>query len=80
MTNVYIVKFIENEKVFCYTSVEAIYAAHTKREIGITQNSFYNAMSGKTYYKNRKVIVNKITAYNKRDIVNNIHSESIVKC
>lgn len=80
MTNVYIVKFIENEKVFCYTSVEAIYAAHTGNEIGLTHQSFYKTLKGKTFFKNRKVIINKITAFNKTDVENNKHRESVVIC
>lgn len=78
MTNVYIVKFIENEKIFCYTSIEAIYAAHTEAEMGITHNSIYKSLKGKTYYKNRKVIINKITAFNKTDVEDNRHTESVI--
>lgn len=79
MTNVYIIKFVETDVIYCYTSVEAIYTAHTKSEMGITKSSFYNALSGKIFYENRKVIINKISAYNATDVKDKLNKPSVIK-
>lgn len=80
MTNIYLVKFIETEKIFSYTSLDAMFTAHSRKEIGVSKEYLYIVFSDKPFYKGKRVLINKIPAFNKSDVEGNLHKSIVIYC
>lgn len=68
MTNIYLIKFLETGLEYMYTSLDALYTAHKKESVGVTKEHLYNVFGKKSFYSNKKVTINKITAYSRGDV------------
>ena len=78
MTNIYLIEFIGTDLKYTYTSLDALYTAHTKDDVGVTKEHLYNVFRTRPHYKNKKVIINKLPAYNKNDVNDNLNDPVVI--
>ncbi|MCD8166724.1 MAG: hypothetical protein LUE93_11775 [Bacteroides sp.] len=69
MKYIYVVTFKESGKKLYYTSINALYTAHRRDYLGVSKSRIGRVIPQKFRYENRFVVIEKLSAYNKSDVL-----------